>query len=469
MILTVIGSLFAVLAVLIVRRRIRYPNHSWLLCVLNVTLWPYRWLFLKTEPISKSIDKVMAATKASDFGDNESTFRYMYEWVQSTATFKSLVYSNIGKIMSNMEMSLTMARRIKFTQYLKRNPEILDIPVTSPVFVCGLGRSGTTFLHRLLSLDPAVRSPYLWECLNGVPTKAELTMRDPEAMAKDRQKRKTLMKKNLETRDWMGDSSMEHIHEVGYDLPEECLFFLSNDLPFTFNYLYSVFLEAASFFYAPKHADHLIASFETHKKYIQMLAYQGEDVGTANLKATFKKEKRWVLKCPLHLMMVKPLAHVYPDAKFIWAHRHPVKNFSSICGLIKAMFNMYFEKECADDKKIGRNIFNFVSEVLKKAPLDMKEAGVPCANVIFDDLIADPISVIESIYKQYNWDMSEEYRVILEKYIAENAQKREKTGAGSKALGAWHSLEGFGITKEELLQGNYANYIKEFNLPLKGK
>ena len=73
-------------------------------------------------------------------------------------------------------------------------------------------------------------------------------MDDPAAMAKDRQKRMLLMKKNLKARDWMGDKSLEHIHEVSYDLPEECLFFLSNDLPFTFNFLYALFIEADEFF-----------------------------------------------------------------------------------------------------------------------------------------------------------------------------------------------------------------------------
>ena len=36
---------------------------------------------------------------------------------------------------------------------------VLAGPVDEPVFVTGLGRSGTTLLHELLALDPEVRSP----------------------------------------------------------------------------------------------------------------------------------------------------------------------------------------------------------------------------------------------------------------------------------------------------------------------
>jgi hypothetical protein len=36
-------------------------------------------------------------------------------------------------------------------------------PVNAPVFVLGLPRTGTTFLHRLLSLDPASRCPLTYE------------------------------------------------------------------------------------------------------------------------------------------------------------------------------------------------------------------------------------------------------------------------------------------------------------------
>ena len=133
------------------------------------------------------------------------------------------------------------------------------------------------------------------------------------------------------------------------------------------------------------------------------------------------------------------------------------------------MFNIYFEKDCADDKKLGRNMFQLVSRIFKEAPASMKEVGLPCANVIFDDLVHDPIKAVESVYAQFGWTVTDEYRQILKKYVDENAQKRKKSSAGGKDMGNWHTLKGFGIEEKELLEGNFAEYVKAFNIPQNGK
>ena len=50
-----------------------------------------------------------------------------------------------------------------------------DIPVRSPIFVIGFPRTGTTFLHEMLGLHPAVRMHYTHEQMSYVPTSHEET------------------------------------------------------------------------------------------------------------------------------------------------------------------------------------------------------------------------------------------------------------------------------------------------------
>ena len=88
------------------------------------------------------------------------------------ATQKEQRYTNIGFISARIELNMTFVRRLKMIEYLKQVPRVLSIGVPSPVFVMGLPRTGTTFLHRLLSLDPQVRAPFLWELLAPVPHKS---------------------------------------------------------------------------------------------------------------------------------------------------------------------------------------------------------------------------------------------------------------------------------------------------------
>ena len=71
----------------------------------------------------------------------------------------------------------------------------LKVPIRDPIFVVGLPRTGTTFLHRLLSLDPFARAPKTYELFDPVP-------RYPDDWKKDRKRRVKFLK---EVRTGFGD------------------------------------------------------------------------------------------------------------------------------------------------------------------------------------------------------------------------------------------------------------------------
>jgi hypothetical protein len=47
----------------------------------------------------------------------------------------------------------------------KKHPDILDEPIKQPIFILGLPRSGTTFLHNVLGEDPANSVPRCWQTI----------------------------------------------------------------------------------------------------------------------------------------------------------------------------------------------------------------------------------------------------------------------------------------------------------------
>jgi hypothetical protein len=53
--------------------------------------------------------------------------------------------------------------RVRQAELKKLPAGTLEKPLLPPVFVIGLPRTGTTFLHRLLALDPHVRCPLTYE------------------------------------------------------------------------------------------------------------------------------------------------------------------------------------------------------------------------------------------------------------------------------------------------------------------
>jgi hypothetical protein len=207
-------------------RSLHYPEKTWFHSFLCVVLAPMRMFKLGPFKHGKlSLEKAMKhasrKTKLDDFGD--LSFLDSYNAIFSTETHKKLKLTNIGYIMYQIELNQTMYRRLTFIKYLKDVPEVLNVPVRSPVFVLGLPRTGTTFLHRLLSLDPAVRSPLLWELLSPVPKvrpEAGKEVVSADFFKDDCQKRARAKPKIVAHRHSLGDNALTNKNQKDAHFPE---------------------------------------------------------------------------------------------------------------------------------------------------------------------------------------------------------------------------------------------------------
>lgn len=459
----------AVFLFFVLHRKMRSPEKSLKHCALNVALTPLK--LFKIGPfkqgkisLESAMKEAVRKSKLTDFGVNSADLVQTYNTIMESKSFKNQRFHNLGYISAQIEINMTLARRLTFRQYLKENPKVETVPVNAPVFVMGLPRTGTTFLHRLLSLDPAFRAPVTWELLNPVPKHNGNTGSESDLVAheNDRQRRRQYIKKILATRRSMGDDALAHIHEVGADLPEECLLCLSDNLPCLPMLLYDDYVNYEDFL-----AVDAVPAYETYKKYLQLLSYQINDFKNGDNGVTLPK--RWMLKCPIHLFYPKELGKVFPDAKLIWNHRHPVSAVPSLCSLLKAFHMLYYEPECRDDMELGRRIKKVSQEVLAQTPKDIASSGLECAHVLYNDLIKQPEEVVKGIYKQFNWTYTDEYDGILKAYLKKNNEEREamkkKNGGKSAALHTY-SPEEFGLTSEELTTGNFAEYCNRYNVPM---
>jgi hypothetical protein len=315
-----------IFALIVAKSKIDYPEKSLFYCFLNACMFPARFLrfgaFREEVTLENAMKHAMNETKLSDFGD--TTFVDSYSLLVKTPTHQSLKLTNLGCFMYHKELNMSMNRRLKFIQFLKDCPLVSKIRVPTPVFVMGLPRTGTTFLHRLLSLDPLVRAPFLWELLAPVPN-----LVGPGTAATfqaDRIERNQHVRELIKQRLSMGDHAMDHIHEIGADLPEECLMALSDEIPVHLSFLYTIYLSHETF---TSKIDHkrVVAAYEYYKKVLQLLSYQTGDTNSP---------KRWTLKCPLHLFYPREIAAAFSDAKLIWFV--PYNNVLTI--LLSFVFNI---------------------------------------------------------------------------------------------------------------------------------
>src|SRR5581483_574141 len=51
-----------------------------------------------------------------------------------------------------------LSNRLKIADYIARNPAVLSRPVTAPIIILGMPRTGSTLLSSLLSTDSSLRS-----------------------------------------------------------------------------------------------------------------------------------------------------------------------------------------------------------------------------------------------------------------------------------------------------------------------
>eukprot|EP00981_Chlorochromonas_danica_P005822 scaffold1192_cov179-Ochromonas_danica.AAC.17 len=395
--------------------------------------------------------------KLNDFGD--LTFVEAYHAINQKEDFKKQKFSNIGYVLALAEFRMNLSRRLKMVNYLKAYPDVEKIPVRAPVFVFGLGRSGTTFTHRLLSLDPKVRSPRLWELVNPVPDISLNALSPRELFEKDCEKRKEFIRQRIAERHVLGDDGLEKYHEVGHDLPEECLFAMCDEIPTIFHYMfYTIYnWKELNRVLSP---DDFVRAYTWYKKILQVLSLQQGDL---------QNDKRWVLKSPIHVFMIPYLVKAFPDAK---AHRHPVPTVSSICSLLTSMRNIYFQPEDVDHREVGQTFYNLCADIVTETPKAIEKSGVPCSHVLFENLVADPIETVKGIYKDLDLEFTPEYEDILKKYLEENRKQREETkkklaklsGSKHKAALHEHRPEDFFLTSESLVQGRYADYIKKFKI-----
>jgi hypothetical protein len=453
-----IGLPIGIFLVLTFKRYSRGNHKTLKNCAINVALGPLRYFRVgpysygdrMVQDIEISMKYAMKKTKLTDFGGSQ--FSEAYKRIMTSEEQKKERYSNLGYISAKIELSMGWVRRLKLVDYMKRNADVATVPVRSPVFVMGLPRTGTTFLHRLLSLDPAVRAPITWELLAPVPTpKGD---EDQTVQDSDRAKRAKYIKKLIATRKSMGDHALERIHEIGYDLPEECLLGLSDELPILVQYFRSSYMHIQTLL-----GEDATGAYRYYKQVLQLLSYQiGERTDP----------RRWTLKCPVHLFYPRQIGAVFPDAKFVWTHRHPKNAVPSLCSLVEAAHSVYYEPETMDVAALGGKIRDVSAELLTKAPADIAASGCENANVLYTDLIKDPLSVVRDIYKQFGWEFTNKYEDILKTHIAADKKKREElkaaAGGGGGAVLHDYSPEKFSLTTEELSSGPFAEYMEKFNL-----
>jgi hypothetical protein len=280
----------------------------------------------------------------------------------------------LGRRVKRAFLRGALAARLMSEAGWAAHPECLQLPVTQPIFVTGLPRSGTTALHRLLTADPAHQGLELW--LAEVPQPRP--PRDTWAANPVFQGIQAgYARHHVEHPEFMG------VHYIAADTVEECWQLLRQTMR-------SVAFECLA--HLPTYSTWLAGQDWTgpYRRHRRTLALIGlHDAG-----------RRWVLKNPSHLFALDALLAAYPDALVVQTHREPAAVIGSMCSLAAQAtegWSTAFRNEVigADQLELwARGLSEFAAARARHDPARF-------VDVDYADFTADPVGTVESVYAHF--------------------------------------------------------------------
>ncbi len=314
---------------------------------------------------------------------------------------------------------------------LAAKPELAAAPVEKPIFILGLPRSGTTFLHELLAADPANLVPRNWQTIYPAPRPQDF---DP---ARDRRAR--TVSRQLRFFGLLAPGFEDH-HPVDADSPQEC----SEITACVFQSL-----RFDTTFRVPKHLAWMDANghddaFAFHKRFLQVL-----QAGLG--------PKRWVLKCPDHTFSLDAIIKTYPDARFVVVHRDPVAVFGSVAHLTEILRKPFVRD--VDVAEIGAQVTERWLAGAERLVAFDRRADVGHdrkINILYEDLVSEPLTEVRRIFAHFGETVSAEGVAGIEK--ARRARVR-----GGYSGSRQYALGKFGISPEALAP-RFKNYLNYFDI-----
>jgi hypothetical protein len=353
-------------------------------------------------------------TGLSDFGEGEFTepLRILVESLERDADL-----TPIGRIVARAHLSRLLTNRLRLEAERRRTPQAAHERILPVLIITGLPRSGTSFLHSLLTQDPASRAPRVWETILPCPA--------PERAARDSDPRIAAAARQIR---WVNRLAprFDAIHTLRADRPQECIAITGHSfLSPVFETMYWV----RSYGRWLERQD-LRRAYRFHRRFLQHLQ-------------SGYRAARWVLKAPDHLFSLGPLVETYPGAMIVQTIRDPQEVLPSVASLLATLRGAFSDR--VDPRAVGREVLSRWSRGLDQARAARRDPAIGAdrfLDVHYEDLVSDPIRVINRIYEYFELTLTEAAERRMQAHLA-----RLERGRQSRHN---YRLETFGLGPDEV-------------------
>ena len=288
-------------------------------------------------------------------------------------------------------LTVIVSSPFRWYEKLRYRKALSKIKVKEPIFIIGHPRSGTTFLHYLMSRDPS------FVFCNTVQAMV------PHLFLSESRIIQAILSKALP-----GKRPMDNL-KMGAFLPAEEEFAMAS-------------LGAESLisgYYFPRN---LLRSFKKH------VLFENDDPALErNWKKNFdyllrklsysNQEKKLLLKSPGNTGRIPQILELFPDARFIYIYRNPFDVFKSNIHLFNKILPLSSFQHVKQDE-IEEFVFDGYEALLKKYLFDRKLiSSEKLVEIKYEEFIKDPLAVLKQVYEQLNLDGFEKAKEHIKKEL----------------------------------------------------
>ena len=321
-------------------------------------LWP-----LKRDILCR---RARRSTRLEDFGDPalELRLEILLKSIEREADLHPF-----GRLLAWVHLRDLLKTRLLLEETWKRCPGFDTQPIQRPVFITGMPRSGSTFLHELLAQDTAHRAPLVWEVMSPLPTCARSRIWHTAACL------------------WFFrriTPQADSVHPIRATKPHECVAIhsytmLSREFETTFRVpAYEEYLNTIGF----------DSAYAFEKRFLQYLQWR-------------QPKRQWVLKAPDHMFNMEALMRVFPDAAIIQTHRNPLEVIESSSQLTDVVQRTFARPQ--DSREIGIREARVLAEWLDRITCFRErhpELEDRIVDVNYDELVSDPLKTVRRLYRE---------------------------------------------------------------------
>ena len=334
-----------------------------------------------------------------------------------------------GRAQMEARLLRILANRLRMERDFRAHPEIGDQCVIEPLFVFGLPRSGTTKLQKLLSATGDFTALPMWMAHN------------PSLVSGDR--RENPRPRIDDTDDyvrWIDRVSPQArlVHAFDTHEPEEVNPILEQGFRSTY---------LPAFVQVPGYIGWVIAQpphlqFEYLRRVLQYLQWQ----------FAIDPARPWVLKSPTFLGMEPVIRQVFPDARLLATHRHPLAIIPSSASLVVQFHKLYSDVDVA--RIAGPMMLEGQCAAAQQHLRNRSEAAGPdVIDVGYPELVQASVEVVARTYERLGRPFTSAARARVIDW--ESANRQHRMGAHR------YAATDYGLS-DATIEARFGDYIQRF-------